>query len=98
MTWFLLFLSGALLCNAIPHLVSGLRGDPFPTPFAKPPGKGNSPPLVNFLWGFANLVLGLTALLNCGPAPMVPGLAVMAAGALAIGVFASIHFGKVRSG
>lgn len=45
------FLAGALLCNGIPHLSSGLTGSPFPTPFAKPRGVGASPPLVNFFWG-----------------------------------------------
>ncbi len=59
MTYLLLFLAGALLCNAIPHLAAGLRGEPFPTPFAKPRGVGLSPPLVNFLWGLLNLVVGL---------------------------------------
>jgi hypothetical protein len=44
-----LFFAGAFLCNSIPHLTKGLQGEPFPSPFAKPPGKGNSSPLVNFL-------------------------------------------------
>ena len=35
-----LFFAGAFLCNAIPHLVAGLQGQPFPSPFAKPPGRG----------------------------------------------------------
>ena len=33
------FFAGAFLCNAIPHLVSGLCGDALPTPFARPPGR-----------------------------------------------------------
>ena len=52
------FLAGAFLTNAMPHFISGVRGERFPTPFAKPPGRGLSPPLVNVLWGFANLVVG----------------------------------------
>jgi len=59
MNYLLLFLAGALLCNGIPHLAAGLRGEPFPTPFARPPGKGKSPPLVNFVWGSGNVFAGV---------------------------------------
>jgi hypothetical protein len=45
------FFAGAFLCNCIPHLACGLRGETFPTPFANPRGKGPSAPMVNFLWG-----------------------------------------------
>lgn len=43
------FFAGLFLCNGVPHTVAGLSGRSFPTPFAKPPGKGLSSPLVNFL-------------------------------------------------
>ena len=36
------FWGGAFLANAIPHLVSGQRGEPFQPPFAKPPGEGDA--------------------------------------------------------
>jgi hypothetical protein len=52
-------LAGAFLANALPHFIKGITGEPFPTPFAKPPGKGLSSPLVNVLWGFLNLMIGL---------------------------------------
>ena len=52
------FAGGALLANAVPHVVSGLLGRSFQTPFAKPPGRGLSSATVNLLWGFANLVTG----------------------------------------
>ena len=48
-------LSGALLINAIPHTVRGVTGQPFPTPFADPPGVGLSSPATNVGWGMANL-------------------------------------------
>jgi hypothetical protein len=48
---------GAVLTNAIPHLVSGVMGRPFQTPFAKPRGEGLSSSTVNVVWGFFNLVL-----------------------------------------
>ena len=52
------FFSGAFLANFIPHFVKGVCGDRFPTPFANPPGKGLSSPLVNTIWGLLNLLFG----------------------------------------
>ena len=99
MIHFATFLCGALLCNSIPHLSSGLRGMPFPTPFGRPRGVGDSPPVVNSLWGFLNMVAGLL-LLSRHPVGLAPGadLAVLLAGALAMGIYLSLHFGKVRRG
>lgn len=45
------FGAGLFLCNCLPHLAAGLQGQPFPSPFSKPRGVGNSSPLVNVLWG-----------------------------------------------
>lgn len=91
------FFAGALLCNALPHLTAGVRGEVFPSPFSEPHGKGPSSPLVNFLWGFLNAVAGVALLLYC---PFPPGAnvdsAAMLAGVLVMGVFASVHFGRVR--
>jgi hypothetical protein len=52
------FWAGMFLANFVPHFIKGIAGDPFPTPFAKPPGKGLSSPLVNVLWALFNLVIG----------------------------------------
>jgi hypothetical protein len=52
------FFAGAFLANVVPHFVSGISGNRFPTPFAKPPGKGLSSPTVNVLWALLNLVIG----------------------------------------
>jgi hypothetical protein len=91
------FFAGAFLCNSIPHLASGLRGEPFPTPFAKPRGVGHSSPFVNFLWGSFNVAVGI-ALLSDRPvvAQLDPHFIATIAGALAIGTYLSLHFGKVR--
>jgi hypothetical protein len=91
-----LFLSGLLLCNSIPHLCSGLQGHPFPTPFAKPRGVGDSPPLVNFLWGAANLLVGLLLLSRHmdGVGLNLDGGALLAGGLVA-GGYLSQHFGRV---
>jgi hypothetical protein len=41
--------------NVVPHFVQGVCGNRFPTPFAKPPGKGLSSPIVNVVWALFNL-------------------------------------------
>jgi len=91
------FLAGMFLCNAIPHAVAAVQGHPFPTPFAKPPGVGDSSPGVNFLWGFANLVIGSLLLSSV---PVAVGFnahfLTMLLGVFVIGIFLSLHFGKVR--
>jgi len=53
-----IFFSGVFLANFVPHFVQGVCGNKFPSPFAKPPGKGLSSPLVNVLWGGFNLLIG----------------------------------------
>lgn len=91
------FLSGALLCNCVPHLVCGLQGAPFPTPFAQPRGIGDSAPWVNFLWGFFNLLAAICIFLN-HPLAIEFSLrfGVFLLGAFVFGGYASMHFGKVR--
>jgi hypothetical protein len=91
------FFAGAFLCNCAPHLVCGLQGSSFPTPFAKPRGVGMSSPVMNFAWGFLNLILGLLLLSTW---PVQVGLSasflIFLLGAGALGVYLSIHFGKIR--
>lgn len=93
-----LFFAGAFLCNCIPHLAAGLRGEPFPSPFATPRGVGDSSPMVNFLWGALNLAVGV-ALVAFHPTPIGPNAecVAFAAGALLLGVYLSRHFGAVRA-
>jgi hypothetical protein len=52
------FFAGMFLANVVPHFVHGISGDRFPTPFARPPGKGLSSPMVNTLWALLNLAIG----------------------------------------
>jgi hypothetical protein len=56
------FFAGAFLANVVPHFVHGISGDRFPTPFAKPPGRGLSSPTVNVVWAWLNLVVGYVLL------------------------------------
>ena len=101
MLWYaylLLFVSGLLLANGVPHFVQGVSGQRFQSPFAKPPGVGESSPLSNVLWGFLNLAVG-GAILRAYR-PMWPdttyGWGAVALGVLVAGVGLSVHFGKVR--
>ncbi len=91
--------AGAFLINAVPHLVNGLSGRSFPSPFASPPGVGESSPLVNVFWGFANLVIGYGLL--AGVRPFAFGLSLdalaVALGALLMGWRLASHFGGLTS-
>lgn len=94
----ILVVAGALLCNCIPHLTTGLQGASFPTPFAEPRGIGYSRPLVNFFWGAFNLAAGLGILTRY---PVVLGVNLdclaMGVGALSLGIYLSRHFGQLRN-
>jgi hypothetical protein len=54
------FLSGVLFINVLPHLIRGISGDKFPSPFAKPHGRKLSSPTSNVVWAFINLSMFLT--------------------------------------
>lgn len=60
------FFGGAFLFNSLPHLVNGMSGRRFPSPFAKPPGKGESSATVNAVWGVFNVALGYVLLVHVG--------------------------------
>ncbi len=57
------FFAGAFLAHAVPHFIHGVSGDQFPSPFATPPGKGPSSPVVNVLWACLNLLIGYVLLM-----------------------------------
>ena len=64
--WISYFLGGAFLANSIPHLVKGMTGSPFQSPFATPPGQGLSSSTVNVLWGMFNLIAAYLLLARVG--------------------------------
>jgi hypothetical protein len=94
--WF----AGAFLMNSIPHIVQGASGNAFQTPFATPPGVGESSAIVNVIWGFANLIVGAVLLRSTWPAMTPPWHLCLAAlvGGLAIALHLAWHFSNVRSG
>jgi len=87
------FFAGMFIANSVPHYVQGACGDPFPTPFAKPPGKGLSSPTVNVLWALVNLAIGYI-LFRVGKvcSEGYPALAVFFAGIVVISILSSIGF------
>ena len=91
---------GAFLINAVPHLVSGVSGRPFQTPFADPPGQGPSSSTLNALWGFLNLVVGYLLVCQVGDFDLknLADAAALAIGALAIALFSARHFGRFNGG
>ncbi len=89
------FFAGAFLVNCLPHLVHGVSGDRFPTPFASPPGRGLSSPPINVVWGLINLVIGgiLFHLESISVSDRL-AWAVFFAGILAVGIWLSLLFSK----
>jgi len=94
------FFGAAFLTNAVPHLVSGLMGRPFQSPFAKPPGQGLSSSTVNVLWGFFNLVVGYVLTLRVGAFDLrgTDQVVAFGLGILLTGVLLARQFGKFHGG
>jgi hypothetical protein len=92
------FFAGVFLANVVPHFVHGISGDPFPSPFAHPPGKGLSSPTVNVVWALFNLVVGYI-LLRVGKVSSedIRALVVFFAGIAAISINLSVHFAKKQA-
>jgi hypothetical protein len=102
MAWYVYvawFFAGAFFAKAIPHIVQGMSGNRFQTPFATPRGIGESSATANVVWGFANLVIGAVLLHSFFPAELPPPWPLWIAaltGALALSLWLANHFGKVR--
>jgi hypothetical protein len=101
--WFHLvawFFGGAFLTNAIPHLVSGISGSPFQSPFASPPGEGLSSAMVNVLWGMFNLVIGYVLVVRVGRFDLrqTKHVVVLGMGILVIAIMSAHGFGRFHGG
>jgi hypothetical protein len=94
------FFGGAFFANAIPHFVSGAMGQPFQSPFAKPPGEGQSSSTVNVLWGAFNFLVAYLLLCQVGVfdlrSPIHTGVAAL--GALLLSVMIARRFGRFNGG
>jgi hypothetical protein len=92
------FFAGVFLANTVPHFVHGISGDRFPTPFAKPPGKGLSSPTVNMVWALVNLAIGYILFRAGGIASDGNGALIAFFGGIAvIGTLSSVRFAKKLS-
>src|SRR5580704_14418705 len=94
------FFGGVFLANAIPHLVSGMMGRPFQSPFAKPPGQGLSSSTVNVLWGFFNLVVGYVLICRVGSFSLraTDHAAFLGLGILLMSLISARSFGRFHGG
>ena len=94
------FFGGAFLANTLPHLVNGVSGRPFQSPFAKPPGKGLSSSIVNVLWGFFNLVMAYVLIIRVGDFDIhnLAQVGTVGAGILVISLNAAYGFGRFHGG
>jgi hypothetical protein len=94
------FFGGVFLANTIPHLVSGISGSPFQSPFASPPGKGLSSSTVNVLCGMLNLAVAYLLVVRVGQFDLrrTRHAAVLGLGALLIALRLAQHFGGLHGG
>jgi hypothetical protein len=96
------FFGGFFLANSIPHLVNGMSGLPFQSPFATPPGEGLSSSTLNVLWGMFNLVVAYILVARVGRFDLrqtrhvvVMGLAVLLTALLLARSFGKLHGGNL---
>jgi hypothetical protein len=75
------FFGGMFFSNAMPHLISGVTGRAFQSPFAKPPGKGLSSAVVNVVWGAVNIAIAYILILRVGAFDLRDPWDALAAGA-----------------
>jgi hypothetical protein len=103
MSWLVLpsyFFGGAFLANAVPHVVSGMMGRPFQSPFAKPSEEGLSSSSINVLWGSLNIVIGYVLVCRVGDFEFreTTDICALGAGAFLIALFSARHFGRFNGG
>ena len=93
------FFAGVFLANGVPHFVNGISGKRFQSPFASPPGVGESSALVNVLWGLANFLIAYTLIFKVGDFKFgfTRDFLLVILGALVISVALSTYFGRRRS-
>ena len=94
------FFGGVFLTNAIPHLVSGMSGSPFQSPFATPPGQGLSSSTVNVLWGMFNLAVAYVLVARVGRFELrqTRHVVVLGLGALLMALMLARGFGRFHGG
>ena len=66
MLWVACFFGGVFLANFFPHFIAGMSGVRFYTPFATPPFRGLSSPVVNMIYALFNLAMAYALLVVVG--------------------------------
>ena len=94
------FFGGAFLMNTVPHLVAGVLGSPFQSPFASPPGEGLSSSMVNVLWGAFNLLMAYLLVCRTGKFGLreIRHVAPFGLGLLVMAVMLARTFGRLHGG
>lgn len=101
MAWYVYlayFVAGLCLANGIPHFVNGISGKKFQSPFASPPGVGESSPVVNVIWGMVNFVISWILIFGVGNFSLGFTLDVLMVtlGMIIASAGLALHFGRVR--
>ena len=93
------FFGGMFLANFFPHFIAGMSGVRFYTPFATPPFRGLSSPVVNVLYALFNLAMAYALLVVIGSLELqhVPHASVSAAGFGLGSIFIARSVTKLRS-
>lgn len=94
------FFGGAFLANTLPHLVNGVSGNAFQSPFASPPGVGLSSSIVNVLWGLFNLAIAYLLICRVGSFDLrkTQHVLVLGSGILIMSLMLAHTFGKLHGG
>jgi hypothetical protein len=94
------FFGGAFLANTLPHLMNGISGRAFQSPFASPPGVGLSSATVNVLWGLFNLAMGYVLICRVGRFDLRKNshVAVLGAGVLVMSLMLARAFSRFYGG
>ncbi|MCL2645560.1 MAG: hypothetical protein FWD61_00980 [Phycisphaerales bacterium] len=91
---------GMFLANTIPHLMNGISGSPFQSPFASPPGQGLSSAMVNVLWGMFNLMVGYVLVVRIGRFDLrqTKHVIVLGLGIVVMALISARTFGRFHGG
>jgi len=97
-TYVAYFFTGIFLTNGIPHFLHGISGKKFPSPFAKPPGVGESSAVVNVIWGVVNFAVGYVLIYGVGDFHfgITIDVLMVGLGAIIMAVVLAWYFGRIR--
>jgi hypothetical protein len=97
-TYLAYIFAGVFITNGVPHFVQGVAGNRFQSPFASPPGVGESSPLVNVIWGLINFAIGYVLIFKVGEFQfgLTRSALMVFIGATATASYLAVYFKRVR--